>query len=670
MAAINAAMPGSSAQRRAVPAAAADASRRAEGRRGQPRHFPGCGHRPTLMRPRRRRRRRQQRCRATGSPGIDDLLRAATRRRQPGGAADASAPATDARSLMRRPPSAAGADGRRRHAPRQASGCSWRAARTRTRCRGSFERMKRKNQRYVRRHPAAMSRESADRARLVIGPFRDVRRRGDFRRGSCRPSASTRSVEQFRNRQDCATRYGMKLPQASPRIPIASRGRLHPEADVRPARPARHLPARPRPHHPFRRLPPPSPQDPGVRRPRRRPFPRPPDPQPRSRADRPDHGPRARPQRGSDRSSVPSARPRPPAVRPRRRGCADAALADAGGFDHNAHTLRIVTRLENPYPDFDGLNLSWEALEGLAKHNGPVTEPTWAMAEANAECDLELGTWPSLEAQVAAIADDIAYDNHDIDDGLRAGLLQHRRADRAADREAALWDAIARAPSRHSDREAPARAGPRHDRHDGRRRAGRDRSGACAKPASRRSTTSARAGRPLAGFSDALAAEERALKRFLYARLYDLPELEPIRDRGRARRRQPRRRLSRRSELLPEPGSAAATDAAVAHHRRLHRRHDRPLRHRPARGTGRTGQPAATAFRASLDRRRRAHHLRSPSRCFAPETVERFASIESCAASLPWRNRHCTPRFAALTLSDRLNPLATSKLTARRAKSI
>src|SRR5215213_11995493 len=101
-----------------------------------------------------------------------------------------------------------------------------------------------------------------------------------------------------------------------------------------------------------------------------------------------------------------------------------AALADVGGFDHNAHTLRIVTRLETPYPDFDGLNLSWEALEGLAKHNGPVRDLTWAMGEANEEWDLELDTWPSLEAQVAAISDDIAYDNHDVDDGLRAGLLE------------------------------------------------------------------------------------------------------------------------------------------------------------------------------------------------------------------------------------------------------
>src|SRR5689334_4371492 len=100
-----------------------------------------------------------------------------------------------------------------------------------------------------------------------------------------------------------------------------------------------------------------------------------------------------------------------------------AALAEAGGFYHNAHTIRIVTRLETPYPEFDGLNLSWEALEGLAKHNGPIPAATWAMEEANAERDLELGSWPSLEAQAAAISDDIAYDNHDIDDGLRAGLL-------------------------------------------------------------------------------------------------------------------------------------------------------------------------------------------------------------------------------------------------------
>lgn len=105
----------------------------------------------------------------------------------------------------------------------------------------------------------------------------------------------------------------------------------------------------------------------------------------------------------------------------------EKALNDAmqrhGGFDHNAQSLRTLMRLESPYCDHDGLNLSWETLEGLAKHNGPLTSPGWAMAEIDAAYPLDLHEWPSLEAQVAAIADDIAYDNHDIDDGLRAGFL-------------------------------------------------------------------------------------------------------------------------------------------------------------------------------------------------------------------------------------------------------
>ena len=101
----------------------------------------------------------------------------------------------------------------------------------------------------------------------------------------------------------------------------------------------------------------------------------------------------------------------------------EAAMASVGGFDHNAHTLRTLMMLETPYPHWDGLNLTWEMLEGLAKHNGPIHQPGWAMREVNALRSLDLESRPSLEAQVAAIADDIAYDNHDIDDGVRAGLL-------------------------------------------------------------------------------------------------------------------------------------------------------------------------------------------------------------------------------------------------------
>lgn len=105
-----------------------------------------------------------------------------------------------------------------------------------------------------------------------------------------------------------------------------------------------------------------------------------------------------------------------------------ALMAPYGGFDHNAQALRIVTRLERHYADFDGLNLTWESLEGIAKHNGPVIAAPgealpYALVESNAEWDLELNTFASAEAQVAAIADDIAYSHHDLHDGLRSGLF-------------------------------------------------------------------------------------------------------------------------------------------------------------------------------------------------------------------------------------------------------
>ncbi|MDB5495257.1 MAG: deoxyguanosinetriphosphate triphosphohydrolase [Phenylobacterium sp.] len=99
-----------------------------------------------------------------------------------------------------------------------------------------------------------------------------------------------------------------------------------------------------------------------------------------------------------------------------------------GGFDHNVQTFRVVTKLERRYPRFDGLNLTWETLEGVIKHNGPVAamldRPSWrAIAEFDSEYDLRLDTWASAEAQVAALADDIAYNNHDVDDGVAAGLF-------------------------------------------------------------------------------------------------------------------------------------------------------------------------------------------------------------------------------------------------------
>jgi dGTPase len=102
----------------------------------------------------------------------------------------------------------------------------------------------------------------------------------------------------------------------------------------------------------------------------------------------------------------------------------ERVMAPYGGFDHNGHAIRILTSLETRTPAYDGLNLSWEVLEGLAKHNGPVAFPGWALERQEALWPLELDSWPGLEAQVAALADDIAYNAHDLDDGLRAGLLE------------------------------------------------------------------------------------------------------------------------------------------------------------------------------------------------------------------------------------------------------
>jgi len=114
----------------------------------------------------------------------------------------------------------------------------------------------------------------------------------------------------------------------------------------------------------------------------------------------------------------------------------DACMVDYGGFDHNAQSLRVVTKLERRYASFDGLNLTWETLEGIAKHNGPLTDEDGsgigryeqdglplAFAEQRDEWDLEYWTFASAEAQVAAISDDIAYDAHDLDDAMRAGLF-------------------------------------------------------------------------------------------------------------------------------------------------------------------------------------------------------------------------------------------------------
>lgn len=202
------------------------------------------------------------------------------------------------------------------------------------------------------------------------------------------------------------------------------------------------------------------------------------------------------------------------------------ALAEAmvgyGGFDHNTQTLRILTKLEERYADFDGLNLTWETLEGTVKHNGPLLPAASGLPlvieRYNESHDLELATYPGPEAQVAAIADDIAYNNHDVDDGLRAGLFEIRDLAEVElvgpvfsdvrenypdlDRGRLVHEAVRRmigvmvgdilAESRRRLEEA-----------------------ACASAAEVRALD-----QPVIAFSDTMAANDRNLKKFLYCRMY------------------------------------------------------------------------------------------------------------------------------------------------------
>jgi dGTPase len=209
----------------------------------------------------------------------------------------------------------------------------------------------------------------------------------------------------------------------------------------------------------------------------------------------------------------------------------DACLREHGGFDHNAQTLRIVTELERRYPDFDGLNLTWETLEGIVKHNGPLTDTggipcgrykEGGLPEAirgyNAAQDLELWSHASAEAQAAAIADDIAYDAHDIDDGLRAGLF-------ALDDVATvplIGGLVAEIRAQYASLE------PERLVHELVRRligvmiedviAETERRLADTRPQSAEEVRHAQ--RPVVGFSSAMANNDVAIKGFLYPRMY------------------------------------------------------------------------------------------------------------------------------------------------------
>ncbi|KQM13927.1 deoxyguanosinetriphosphate triphosphohydrolase [Novosphingobium sp. Leaf2] len=208
----------------------------------------------------------------------------------------------------------------------------------------------------------------------------------------------------------------------------------------------------------------------------------------------------------------------------------NAALHKAGGFDHNAHTLRTLMRIDSPYCEHDGLNLTWETLEGLAKHNGPVAEPTWALAQLDNAYPLQLQTHASLEAQVAALSDDIAYDNHDIDDGLRAGFLDLDEL-LAHPFVAAQWAQVERRyPGVEIGRQLSEliRSQIGHMVNDLVAQTQANLVGVSSVDEVRA------AGRPLVAFSPEMAAAERAFKRFMYDKLYYHPEQMETARRARA----------------------------------------------------------------------------------------------------------------------------------------
>ncbi|MGA0595452.1 deoxyguanosinetriphosphate triphosphohydrolase [Enterovirga sp. CN4-39] len=240
----------------------------------------------------------------------------------------------------------------------------------------------------------------------------------------------------------------------------------------------------------------------------------------------------------------------------------DACLGPFGGFDHNAQALRIVTRLERRYAAYDGLNLAFETLEGLVKHNGPLLGPDGqptgryeergvplAILEFEAAYPLGLGSHASAEAQAAAIADDIAYNAHDIDDGLRAGILDAEELRSVPFLEELLQEV---------DAVAPGLDAPRRTHELTRRVITRFVEDVLAESATRIQELAPatvedirQATRPMVGFSTAMAEADRSLKAFLFPKLYKHPRLMSVRQDAETIVRDLFSRLMREPSLLP-----------------------------------------------------------------------------------------------------------------------
>ncbi len=237
------------------------------------------------------------------------------------------------------------------------------------------------------------------------------------------------------------------------------------------------------------------------------------------------------------------------------------AMKPFGGFDHNAQSLRVVTLLEARYAAFDGLNLTWETLEGLVKHNGPLPRPPAYIAEYDARHKLDLATQPSAEAQVAALADDIAYHSHDLDDGLRARLFD------VADIAHLPVVGAALAAARQASLDMP----PARLRHETIRRVIDAMVTDLIAEATRRIVRLApkdadairHAKRRVVAFAEPMAEANQAIKDFLYARMYRHWRVNRMTSKARKLTEALYRLLLAEPILLPDDWRARAGEAGT-----------------------------------------------------------------------------------------------------------